>query len=194
MRRAAAASETQALGCRAIALPRFMFDTNVFNRILDGVIPVTTLTGRVEANVTHIQRDELDRTKNPERREALAKVFGEVVAGALPTGSFVLGVSRLGEARLGGERVVPTASGIYGVSNYGQARYSANDNLYAALRSRLDSVNGQKSNNVQDALIAETSIKEGHVLVTDDTDLALVTKEFGGRCLSVRELLSHCTQ
>lgn len=171
-----------------------MFDTNVFNRILDGVIPVTALTGRVEAYATHIQRDELDRTKNPERRAALGKMFGEVVAGALPTDSSVLGVSRLGEARLGGERVVPTASGVYGVSNYGQAGYSTNDNLYAALRDRLDSVNGQKSNNAQDALIAETSIKEGHVLVTDDTDLALVTKEFGGQCLSVGELLSHYTQ
>jgi hypothetical protein len=170
-----------------------MFDTNVFNRILDGVIPVTTLTGRVEAYATHIQRDELDRTKNPVRRAALAKVFGEVVAGALPTGSFVLGVSRLNEARLGGERIVPTASGVYGVSSYGQARYSANDDLYAAMRARLDTVNGQKANNVQDALIAETSIKEGHVLVTDDTDLALVTKEFGGQCLSVDELLSHCS-
>jgi predicted nucleic acid-binding protein len=171
-----------------------MFDTNVFNRILDGVIPISMLSGRVQAYATHIQRDELERTKNRERRAALASVFGQVLAGSLPTGSLVLGVSRLGEARLGGERVVHTASAVYGVSKYDQAKYSANDNLYAALKDRLDSLNGQRSNNVPDALIAETSIKEGHTLVTDDGDLALVTKEFGGQCLSVRELLSHCTQ
>ena len=38
-------------------------------------------------------------------------------------------------------------------------------------------------------LIAETSIKQGHILMTDDTDLAAVTKEYGGQCLSVGELL-----
>lgn len=38
-----------ALSRKVIALPRFMLDTNVFNRILDGAIPVSTLAGRVEA-------------------------------------------------------------------------------------------------------------------------------------------------
>ena len=47
--------------------------------------------------------------------------------------------------------------------------------------------------NVQDALIAETSIKEGHLLVTDDTDLAAVTKEYGAQCLSVSEFLLQYT-
>jgi hypothetical protein len=175
------------------ALPGYMFDTNVFNRIVDGVISLPTLTGRVVAYATHIQRDEINNTKNPERRAALAQVFGDVVAGLPPTDSFVLGVSRLDEARLGGERVVPTASGAYGVSRYGQAKYGAEDNLYSALKDRLDTINLNKSNNVHDALIAETSIKGGHVLVTDDTDLAAVTKEYGGQCLSVGELLSQGT-
>jgi predicted nucleic acid-binding protein len=175
------------------ALPGYMFDTNVFNRILDGVISIQTLTGRVVVYATHIQRDEIDNTKNPERRAALAQVFGDVVAELPPTDSFVLGVSRLDEARLGGERVVPTASAVYGVSRYGQAKYSAEDNLFSALKDRLDSINRNKPNNVHDALIAETSIKEGHILVTDDTDLAAVTKEYGGQCLSVGELLRRYT-
>ena len=174
-------------------MSKFMFDTNVFNRILDGAIPLAKLTGRVEAYATHIQRDEINGTKDSERRAALARTFSEVVAGAVPTDSFVIGVSRLGEARLSGERIVPTASAVYGVSTCGQARYAAADNLYTALKVRLDSLNGQRPNNVQDALIAETSIKEGHVLVTEDVDLALVTREYGGRCLSVTELLSQCT-
>ena len=101
----------------------------------------------------------------------------------------VLGVWRLGEARLGGERVVPTESAVFGVSRYGQSKYGAEDNLYSALKSRLDTINASKSNNVHDSLIAETAIKEGHILVTDDTDLATVTKEYGGECLSVAELL-----
>lgn len=175
-------------------LPACMFDTNVFNRILDGVISLQTLTGRVIAYATHIQRDEINNTTNRERRAALAQVFGDVVAESLPTDSLVLGVSRLGEARLGGERLVPTESAVWGVSKYGQAKYAAEDNLYSALQGRLDSINGNKPNNLHDALIAETSIKGNYVLVTDDTDLAAVTKEYGGQCLSVAELLLHCTE
>jgi len=170
-----------------------MFDTNVFNRILDGVISLQTLTGRLEACATHVQRDEINNTTNPARRAALAQVFGKVVA-PLPTDSFVLDVSRLDEARLGGERVVPTESAVYGVSRYGQAKYAAEDKLISALKDRLDSINGAKPNNVHDALIAETSIKRSHVLVTDDADLAAVTKEYGGQCLSVAELLLYCTE
>ncbi len=173
--------------------PTYMFDTNVFNRILDGVISIQTLTGRVAAYATHIQCDEINNTTNPDRRAALAHVFAEVVTEFSPTDSSVLDVSRLDEARLGGERVIPTESAVYGVSRYGHAKYSSEDDLYSALKSRLDEINGSKHNNVHDALIAETSIKRGHVLVTDDADLGAVTKDYGGQCLSVAELLSRCT-
>ncbi len=176
------------------ALPTYMFDTNVFNRILDGVLSLQTLTGRVVAYATHVQRDEINSTKDPERRAALAQVFHDVVAKSLSTDSAVVGVSRVGEARLSGERVVPTESAVYGISRHGQAKYSAADNLYSALKGRLDNINGGKPNNVHDALIAETSIKGGHVFVTDDADLAAVTKEYGGRCLCVAELLLRYTE
>ena len=99
----------------------------------------------------------------------------------------------VGESRVGGARIVPTASGVYGVSKYGQARYGAENGLYSVLKDALDSINGRKPNNVHDALIAETSVKEGHILVTDDAHLAAVTKAYGGECLSVDELLLRCT-
>ena len=41
------------------ALPTYIFDTNVFNRILDGVISLQTLTGRVVAAL-HATTDGLD--------------------------------------------------------------------------------------------------------------------------------------
>ena len=172
--------------------PKYMFDTNVFNRMLDGVISLQTLTGRVVAHATHIQRDEINNTKNPDRRAALAQVFGDVVAESTPTDTFVLGVSRLGEARLGGERVVPTSSAVWDVSRWDQAKRGTDDNVYSALKAGLDRIKN-KPNNVHDALIAETSIKGSYVLVTDDTNLAAVTKKYGGQCLSVCELLLHCT-
>lgn len=173
---------TRALKC--------MFDTNVFNRIVDGKITSESLIGRVMAHATHIQRDEINNTKDAERRARLSKMFDDVVSASDPTASFVIGVSRLGEARLGGSREVPTASTVWGVSRWGKGNWSANDDLYSALKSELDKLNQSKRNNTQDALIAETSIKGQYVLVTDDADLATVTKKYGGKCLSVAELLA----
>lgn len=103
----------------------------------------------------------------------------------------MLGVSRLGEARLGGERIVPTESAVWGVSRWGEAKWKANDNLYTPIKANLHGLNKGKRNNVQDALIAETSIKGGYILVTDDADLIEVTKRYGGKCVSLEDLLSQ---
>ena len=171
------------------AVLKCMFDTRAFNLILDGGFPLESLKDRVAAYATHIQRDEISNTKNSERRLALLQVFKDVVSESVPTDSLVLGVSRLGEARLGGERVVPTESAVWGVSRWGEAKWTANDNLYTPIKASLDTLNKSKPNNVQDALIAETSIKGGYVLVTDDTALIEVTKRYGGECISLEELL-----
>lgn len=168
-----------------------MFDTNVFNRIVDEDIALKSLVGRVTAYATHIQRDEINNTKDVERRARLAKTFGDVVAATDPTASFVIGASRLGEARLGGERVVPTTSAVWDVSRWNEAEWGDEDDLYSALKSDLDKLNQNKPNNVHDALIAETSIKADYVLVTNDAHLAAVTKKYGGKCLSVGELLEQ---
>ena len=167
---------------------KYMFDTRAFNLILDGPFPLENLKGDVAVYATHIQRDEIQNTKNPVRRAALLQVFNDVVSRSVPTGSLVLGASRIGEARLGGERVNPTDSAVWGVSRWGEAKWTANDNLYAPIKANLDTLNKSKSNNIQDALIAETSIKGGYVLVTDDLDLIEVTKVYGGKCISLEEL------
>src|ERR1051325_1906874 len=124
----------------------YMFDTVVFNRILDGAIQLSALTDRIEVHATHVQRDEIEQTTDPNRRTALMQIFHDVVRASQSTASFVLGASRLGEARLGGERVVPTPSAVYGVSEYGHANYTQNDNLYLPIRLHLDELNAKKPN------------------------------------------------
>ena len=165
-----------------------MFDTRAFNLMLDGPFPLENLKDGVAAYATHIQRDEINNTKNLERRSALLQVFKDVVSESVPTESLVVGVSRIGEARVGGERVVPTESLVWGISRWGAARWSSSDNLCTPIKANLDALNKSKRNNVQDALIAETSIKGGYVLVTDDTDLSDVTNRYGGKCISLQEL------
>ena len=171
-----------------------MFDTNVFNRILDADIQLQSLIGRVIAFATHIQRDEINNTKNLERRTALAKIFIDIVSESAPTDSFVLDVSRLDQARVGGDRVVPTESAVWDVSKWDEAKWGDSDDLYSRLKAELDKLNKNKPNNTQDALIGETSIKGGYVLVTDDADLAAVTKKYGGKCLSVIEFSQECAR
>lgn len=164
-----------------------MCDTNVFNRILDGAIALDSLRGPIFA--THIQRDEIANTKDPARRAALMTVFETVLDASIPSSSFVLDVSRLDEACLN-EHVLPTSSAVWGVSRWGQAKWTDGESIFAEMKAELDKLK-RKSNNVQDALIAETSIRRSHVLVTDDPQLAVVTRQFGGTQLTVNEWLAN---
>lgn len=168
-----------------------MFDTRAFNLVLDAPFPIEKLKERVMAYATHIQRDEINNTKDPERKSALLRVFEEVTLESVPTDSLVLGVSRIGAARLGGERVVSTESSVWGVSRWGHAKWTANDNLYVPIKDALDKLNKGKRNNVQDALIAETATKGGYVLVTDDTHMIEVAKQYGCKCMSLEEILGN---
>jgi len=62
-------------------------------------------------------------------------------------------------------------------------------NLYKPIKSELDRLNEGKPNNVQDSLIAETSIEMGFTLVTHDRDLFWVTTKFGGAVSNIHEVI-----
>lgn len=161
---------------------RFMFDTNVFNHIVDGMAELSEFVGQAKFYATHVQIDELKNTSNDARRAALLKVLEEITNIRIPTESFILGISQLGEAKLGREQPITTESAVWGVSKWGRCKWTASDNLYKPIRSELDRLNGGKPNNAQDSLIAETSIKNGFTLVTHDRDF------FG----SLRSLAVQC--
>lgn len=169
----------------------FMFDTNVFNHVLDGMAELSGFVGRAKFYATHVQIDELKNTSNDARRAALLEVFEKITNIRVPTESFVLGSSRLGEAKLGGERPVPTESAVWGVSRWDECKWTASDNLYEPIKSELDRLNQSKPNNVQDSLIAETSIKNGFTLVTHDRDLFWITTKFGGAASNIHEVIKE---
>ena len=68
-----------------------MFDTNVFNRIVDEEIALEPLTDRVTAYATHVQRDGINNTTDPERRAVLAKVFRGFISQVTNTTSVAAG-------------------------------------------------------------------------------------------------------
>jgi hypothetical protein len=166
---------------------RFMFDTNVFNRILDGQLSMDANRCPILAYATHIQRDEINNTTDRDRRTRLLEVFHEETTESVPTNSFVLGTSRLDEACLARDRVIPTSSAVWDTSRWDEASWGDEDSIFALMKAELDSLNRGKVNNVQDILIAETALKKKLTLVTDDSHLRAVFAKVGGEALSVAE-------
>ncbi|MFT5485310.1 MAG: putative nucleic acid-binding protein [Paracoccaceae bacterium] len=146
-----------------------IFDTNIFNRILDREVPVEAFSHQVSAYVTHVQRDEINNTRKDDRREQLANKFTDVIPD--------------------NENIIPTRSAVWGVSNWGQSMW-AEDDLCMTLKLELDKKKSKKNNN-KDALIADTAIKGKYVLVTEDRDLKEVTELHGGECWTLNEMLEQ---
>lgn len=139
-----------------------MFDTNIFNRILDGKIDIDSLNRNFSYYVTHIQCDEICKTKDFVRKERLKAVFKKVPQSQVPTESAVIGISRVDECKI------------------------SDGSFYKEIRSLLDSKKKDK-NNCKNALIAEMPIKNGCILVTDDCALKETVIELGGKAVSSAE-------
>lgn len=134
---------------------KYVVDTSLINKLVDCTVGADELPNDGSFVASHIQIDELNQTKNVQRRAKLLEKFAEVIDEVLPTESFVLGTSRLGEGKLGDG--VP----------------------YQAIKAELDSRNKGKANNSEDALIAEVAMKNGYTLLTADFDLYQVAYAHG---------------
>ena len=124
--------------------------------------------GKAKLYATHIQIDELKKTLNEERKAALLRMFEEIV-----------------------NIRVSTESAVWGVSEWGQCKFTASDNLYGSIKSELGRANDSKPNNIQDSLIAETSIKNGFTLVTHDRDLFWITTKFDGAVSNIHNVIKE---
>lgn len=144
----------------------FLFDTNVFNRLVDLGIEPAHLAAKGRLFTTHVQIDELQATRNAARAQALLDVFEKVP-----------------------QERVPTAAALWNVSKYGEAEWGDAGGLYGRLLASLDARNGSKPNNAQDILTAVTAHKRQLTLVTDDKDLATVMRDHGGEAISVEEFI-----
>jgi predicted nucleic acid-binding protein len=149
-------------------MAQYIFDTNIFNRILDGNIDPIFISNKVKLRATHVEIDELKATSNKERRQKLLKVF-EAIAPVQ----------------------VSTESAVWGVSKWGKAKWTKEDNLYQLILDALNTANGGRKSNIQDALIAETAIFNKLTLVTEDIDLSEVAKKYGCEVISLEIFLQQ---
>lgn len=134
---------------------QYMVDTNIFNWLIDGTLSTENFPKDAHFVATHIQYDELNKTRDSSRKCQLLDRFKTLVDSTVPTESTVLDTSRLGSCTLG------------------------NGTLYNQIKGNLDSLNQNKRNNAEDALIAEAAIVNGHTLITADVDLRIVAEEHG---------------
>jgi predicted nucleic acid-binding protein len=154
----------------------FMFDTNVFDAILDGSINLEQFPRNLKYYVTHIQYDEICNIKNDVRRRELLKIMEKVP-----------------------NEVIATEGAVYGISRYGMAKFmsDADAKQYDEMIRKLiefDEKVGKKKpaeNQARDVLIALTSIKNCLILVTEDKNLKKVTKEFIGQAITFEEFLEE---
>jgi len=135
----------------------YVVDTNIFNKLVDGAILAKDLPSDDSYIATHVQIDEINNTKDSERRAVLFLVFAEVRP-----------------------RIVPTESFVFDVSRWDQGKWS-DGVLFEKLKKALDTLNKSKSNNAKDILIAEVAIVNGYTLLTADRDLAKVVQNHGGQ-------------
>ena len=153
---------------------RCMFDTVAFNRVVEGGISPEELADFIEVYATNIQRKEIDATRDPEKREKLGKVFRNLISASEATDNGPL---------------LFTESMVWDECEWGSAKWSGNDTLYDDIKTALDVLDKKSEKaNIRDALIAETAIKNGLTLVTDDKKLTEVAMQHGGECMYV-ELL-----
>ena len=162
--------------------PRFMLDTNVFNRIMKDpafdLTAVAVLCGLDGPDVglwlaTGIQLGELRETPDGEIRAKLLATFRDVTQFVLLAATFALDVEGAG---------------------FDQASWNDGSGLVEKMQARLDEVEPARKkrdrqkrlkpgepdlNPVRDILIAETTLKAGATLVTGDKHLHQVAVEFG---------------
>ena len=138
-----------------------MLDTNVFNRLLDGLWDLSHLPDDAPCYVTHVQRDELAKTRNQHRRDGLLAKLKTAAPTSVLTETMIVGISRVGGCRI--------SDGV----------------KYEELVQELTKRKKQESN-LQDALIAEAALKSDFTLVSADSILIGVMAAHSGKTLKIK--------
>ena len=146
-----------------------MLDTNVFNRVLDENISLSSFEAH-RLLVTGIQWDELSKTKDDVRRTALLATFEAISPEVGLASSFAFGIEGAG---------------------FDQAYWNDGSGKFGKMRKRLQELDPKTKkplNQERDILIAETAIKNWATLVSDDRNLRQVVSEFGGSAIELEKL------
>ena len=149
-----------------------MFDTVIFNRIVENDISVESLNEYVEVYATHVQQKEINdpSMKDKEKQAKVNLIFDALVSE---------------------ERRLSTESTIFEYTPWNKGKWTDPNDNYRPMRDDLDEIE-KKKNNFHDALIAESAKKNDFILVTKDAPLENTAPNHGVMCMSYEQLLQHC--
>jgi len=80
---------------------KYMVDTNIINWLVDGSLSTGDFANDASYVTTHIQHDELRKTRDSKRRELLLDRFTSLVDSTIPTESAIVGISKLDSCWIG---------------------------------------------------------------------------------------------
>ena len=144
-----------------------LVDTNAINDLADGKLNLSEFSAFCPF-ITTIQYDELAQTPDESRRRLLLDVMKTKRLDLIHTGVFISGYSRLKLSKMG-------MGAYYGLVLQG---------LEACQTPSV--VRHKRKSNIHDAILAETAIVEGMMLVSNDADLRRLVIKFGGHAIDLR--------
>jgi len=139
---------------------QIMLDSNILDDIINGTISRDEFTMAKKKNykffITHVQVDELNDCPDQEKRKKLNLFLTTISPEMISTESVVVGVSRVGFAKLG------------------------DGDKYDKLKNNSSNIKKSK-----DALIGETALKNKLVLLSNDKQFRNKIRSEGGNAISV---------
>lgn len=88
---------------------KLIFDSNIYDLIANGSLSINLISGKKEGfefYITHVQTDEINKCSDEDKRARLFLFITKLSPIVIPTESFILDKSRLGEARLGDAKIL----------------------------------------------------------------------------------------
>lgn len=184
----------------------FMFDTNIFDELLNSKINLNLLPKNFKYYVTHIQGDEIESMGDDkkEKRDKLLSIFNEFDGELISTEANVCGVSQYGACKFGNGMKIPTEAAVWDVSKWDECKWGDGVKIptenFVLDVSRLDEtkLDGttyfealKNGNNIhiEDALIGETAIVNGLTLVSNDGKFRNKVLRLGGNASSFKEFI-----
>ena len=145
---------------------KYMLDTVIFNRLLDGDIEIEHFPADGYLVATDLQRLEIENTKDSQRKNSLLSLFGRVTHG------------------------LESNSPVWGAMTWGRMQWpsSSADNILSRLQAQRSNSRYRKrklQSDTMDSLIADAALLNGCRLLTCDSDLADIINQIapGGALL-----------
>lgn len=185
----------------------FMFDTNVFDELLNSKIDLEALPRNFKYYITHIQEDEIESMgeDKKEKKDQLLSILNKFSGKLIPTEANVLGVSQFGACKFGNGVKISTEAAVWGVSKWDECKWGNGIKIptenFVLDVSKLDGeaklggttyFEALKNGNVrhiEDALIGETAIVNNLTLVSNDENFRSKIQKLGGSSISFSEFI-----